>query len=120
METAENFDMIGRRAFARGSSVWARAFNQQLPRRMAGVFVNSQSFNFLNVAESPLNGFAEQYRLVDISGLISSESNADIADEVEEENATVTEIVNTVNALSYLGILRNCMLFTSTTQHYPA
>ena len=112
--------MIGRRAFARGSSVWARAFNQELPRRLAGVFVNSQSFNFLKVAESPLNGFAEQYRLVDISGLYSSEASAEVADEVEEESATVTEIVNTVNAVSYLGILRNCMVFTSTTQHSPA
>jgi hypothetical protein len=111
--------MIGRRAFARGSSLWARSFNNQLPRHMAACSLASKSFNFMKVAESPLNGYAEQYRLVDLSGLLSSELASELSDEVDESATTIAEIVNSVSALRTLGILRNYMVISSSTQHYP-
>jgi len=109
--------MIGRRAFARGSSVWARAFNEQLPKRMAGCFIATQSFKDSLFAEAPIHGFAEQYRMIDVSGLLTSESTSEVSDEVDDSSATVAEIVSAISALNTLGILRNYMVLSSSTQH---
>ena len=111
--------MVGRRAFARGSSVWARAFNQQLPRRMAGCFVSSKTFTSACFAESPLHGFAEQHRVSDLSGLVFGETSSEVSDELIDNSVTIAEIINSVVSLNTLGILRNYTMLSATiTQHY--
>ena len=68
-------------------------------------------------AESPLHGFAEQYGQVDFSTVISGDASTEITEEVEDSTTTITEIINAVNALNTLGILRNYMVISSSTQH---
>ncbi len=97
--------MIGRRAFARGNSLWARAFNQQLPRRMSSCSVFVPSFSALT--EKPLQGFAEQYREVNSTGLASTDITGDTLDEGEEKSEALAEILNTISSLQNVSILRN-------------
>ena len=106
--------MLGRRAFARGSGLWSRAFNNDLPRRMASVCFVVPSMKSL--AEKPLNGWPEQYRLVNEIGLIGAETPGEVCEDSDDNSATLSEIMNAVASLRSLGILRNYMTF-STTQH---
>ncbi len=55
---------IGRFARARGHSLFARSFNKDLPRSLAGVGVGSLRM----FGEMPLGGFAEQFKTVGTSG----------------------------------------------------
>ena len=110
---------FGRRAaFTRGNSVWARAFNKTLPRRLqcvfAGQFVGNLKMKFF--MESPLEGFAEQYRLVGEYGLDTSDSRGEICQDAEEESAVVKDIITALTTLRSLGILRTYMISFTISQ----
>jgi hypothetical protein len=67
-------NIAGRFAQARGSSAWARAFNANLAGRTFSPLMQQQTFRTISAAasmnfaqcigETPLCGFAEQYRSI--------------------------------------------------------
>ncbi len=59
------FHGVGRFARARGSSMFARRLNGELPRGLAAA-VGGQSIRFFG--ELPLTGYAEQFRTVNAAG----------------------------------------------------
>jgi hypothetical protein len=84
---------FGRFARARGGSLFARSFNQDLPRRMSSALGFSMSRPKFNFAEKPLNGFAEQYRLAQLltGSLASPSADAEASDPVDGDLLQVLE-----------------------------
>ena len=97
--------MIGRRAFARGNSLWARAFNQQLPRRISSCSIIVPSMKCLS--ERPLHGFAEQYRDVNSLGFMAGVGGGEEIDEADDKAETLADIINSVASINNTTILRN-------------
>jgi len=76
---------FGRFARARGNSVFARAFNQELPRRLrpGNFFLEISTWKFL--AEKPQSGFAEQFGGLQISDLAVIGGEAETVESGDEE-----------------------------------
>ena len=85
---------FGRFARARGNSFFARAFNQELPRRS---MVTALCFSQLKFAEKPLNGFAEQFSGVKLlSGSLAVPASDCEASDASEEELTLAEIIDDI------------------------
>ena len=78
---------VGRFARARGSSLFARAFNGELPKRMCAI---PMSRSFASLGEKPLTGFAEQCKTVanvlNVSCLAGTDDEAQTLPLVAEES----------------------------------
>lgn len=121
------FRAVGRIAFARGNSTWARSFNQNLNPRSFNTGIAPQTFRMLSAASSlnlskfstfalaaelPVGpGFAEQFR--DMSApTVGAKSESSLSEESSEESdvgATV-EAVNEINIQSCGGSSKTCWL----------
>jgi hypothetical protein len=115
--------MSGRFAQARGSSAWARAFNANLTQQRNGfvqsmtngnrLFLNSSNIRMMaSVAgESPLTGFAEQYRSVTHSFTTLGQS-ASTSDSVAGDADAQVVAGSTVDELEFVQIAEVPTLFT--------
>ena len=104
----------GRFARARGTSLFARAFNHELPRRMSSfacVFPDSLK---ISLAEKPLSGFAEQIKsAVSLSiPLVLDSEQGGLSEDAEEAEAQQPVIVTSWMLETLLaqhrGIKRTC------------
>ena len=102
--------MLGRRAFARGSSLWSRSFNNDLPRRMAPMMVSMGSYKLAGLcSELPLHGFAEQYVIISGFGLASEETRGEISEDANEKSSAVKEVIECLATMRSINILRNLL-----------
>jgi hypothetical protein len=120
------FRAVGRVAFARGNSAWARGFNQRLNKNFnTGIApqtwrmlseassLNLSKFStFALAAELPVGpGFAEQFS--DMSAhAVGARSESSVSEEASEESdvAATVEAVNEINIQSCCGSPKTCWL----------
>ena len=97
------FSGVGRFARARGSSVFARAFNGELPRNFSNFAFNKQSF--AKMGEIPLGGFAEQSH--PLLGLLNSLRTASEGEGTELDLSEGEEGLDATLLLSTVGMELN-------------
>ena len=68
---------LGRFARARGNSMFARSLNRELPRGLAGALVGIGGLRIFG--ETPMCGFAEQFRTVGTAGFAQTNGTSEDA-----------------------------------------
>jgi hypothetical protein len=71
------------------------------------------NYQLANLGELPLNGFAEQYRMVSAFGLSSDDTRGEICEDAEENSNAIKEVLACLSTMRSVGVLRNlCANFT--------
>ena len=95
----------GRFARARGSSVFARAFNGELPRHFVS-FPVSFPVSFSRLGELPLSGFAEQPLAGVLNAMRLSQDVSDLEAPVESSEDAVLAASGVMDAIELISCLR--------------
>ena len=89
--------LFGRFARARGTSMFARAFNNELPRGLSS-FAGFSTL-YMKLSELPIQGFAEQFTstLTICGGTLIAPAEADLEGATEEEAALAEMIADVLS-----------------------